>query len=139
MTSIVCYGAAKIAHEQTALSGPIPARVLRAAQFDEFVAQLRRVGQGGRHEPRAADAHPARGRPYRRRGARRSGHRAASTSKAGAAARSPRSEGHACYAGYLGRRLKVGHRYAATITIGTTGYHRTLTLKRPARGADLDC
>ena len=34
------YGAAKHAHEQAALSGPIPARVLRAAQFHEFVGQL---------------------------------------------------------------------------------------------------
>jgi uncharacterized protein YbjT (DUF2867 family) len=34
------YGPAKIAHEQAHLSGPIPARVLRAAQFHELVAQL---------------------------------------------------------------------------------------------------
>jgi uncharacterized protein YbjT (DUF2867 family) len=34
------YGAAKIAHEQAMLAGPIPVRVLRAAQFHEFVAQL---------------------------------------------------------------------------------------------------
>jgi uncharacterized protein YbjT (DUF2867 family) len=34
------YGAAKIAHEQAALSGPVPARVLRSAQFHEFVGQL---------------------------------------------------------------------------------------------------
>jgi len=34
------YGAAKIAHERAMLSGPIPVRVLRAAQFHEFVAQL---------------------------------------------------------------------------------------------------
>jgi uncharacterized protein YbjT (DUF2867 family) len=34
------YGAAKIAHEQASLSGPIPARILRAAQFHEFVSQL---------------------------------------------------------------------------------------------------
>jgi uncharacterized protein YbjT (DUF2867 family) len=34
------YGAAKAAHEQAMLSGPVPARVLRAAQFHEFVAQL---------------------------------------------------------------------------------------------------
>jgi uncharacterized protein YbjT (DUF2867 family) len=34
------YGAAKIAHEQAALAGPVPSRVLRAAQFHEFVAQL---------------------------------------------------------------------------------------------------
>ena len=34
------YGPAKIAHEMAHLSGPIPARVLRAAQFHELVAQL---------------------------------------------------------------------------------------------------
>jgi uncharacterized protein YbjT (DUF2867 family) len=34
------YMAAKLAHERAALAGPIPARILRAAQFHEFVAQL---------------------------------------------------------------------------------------------------
>ena len=34
------YGAAKQAHEQATLSGPIPANILRAAQFHEFVAQM---------------------------------------------------------------------------------------------------
>jgi uncharacterized protein YbjT (DUF2867 family) len=34
------YMAAKVAHERAALAGPIPARILRAAQFHEFVAQL---------------------------------------------------------------------------------------------------
>jgi uncharacterized protein YbjT (DUF2867 family) len=34
------YGAAKVAHEHAVLYGPIPARVLRAAQFHEFVEQL---------------------------------------------------------------------------------------------------
>jgi len=34
------YNAAKVAHEQAHLSGPIPVGVLRAAQFHEFVAQL---------------------------------------------------------------------------------------------------
>jgi uncharacterized protein YbjT (DUF2867 family) len=34
------YGAAKLAHEQASLSGPIPVRILRAAQFHEFVSQL---------------------------------------------------------------------------------------------------
>jgi NAD dependent epimerase/dehydratase family len=33
-------GAAKYAHEQAMLAGPIPVRVLRAAQFHEFVPQL---------------------------------------------------------------------------------------------------
>ena len=34
------YGAAKLAHERATLAGPIPARILRAAQFHEFVPQL---------------------------------------------------------------------------------------------------
>jgi uncharacterized protein YbjT (DUF2867 family) len=41
------YGAAKVAHEQALLSGPLPARVLRAAQFHEFVAQLMEWGTRG--------------------------------------------------------------------------------------------
>ena len=41
------YGAAKIAHEKAMLSGPIPVRVLRAAQFHEFVAQLVEWGRQG--------------------------------------------------------------------------------------------
>ncbi len=41
------YGAAKVAHERAMLSGPIPARVLRAAQFHEFVAQLAEWGRQG--------------------------------------------------------------------------------------------
>jgi uncharacterized protein YbjT (DUF2867 family) len=34
------YSAAKLMHERAHLAGPIPARVLRAAQFHEFVGQL---------------------------------------------------------------------------------------------------
>ncbi len=41
------YGAAKVAHEQAMLSGPIPARILRAAQFHEFVGQLVDWGRQG--------------------------------------------------------------------------------------------
>jgi uncharacterized protein YbjT (DUF2867 family) len=41
------YGAAKVAHEQAILSGPIPARVLRAAQFHEFVGLLVDWGRQG--------------------------------------------------------------------------------------------
>jgi uncharacterized protein YbjT (DUF2867 family) len=41
------YGPAKIAHEQAHLSGPIPVRVLRAAQFHELVAQLVDSGTQG--------------------------------------------------------------------------------------------
>ena len=40
------YGAAKLAHERAALAGPVPARILRAAQFHEFVEVL--MGGGGR-------------------------------------------------------------------------------------------
>jgi uncharacterized protein YbjT (DUF2867 family) len=41
------YGAAKIAHERAILSGPVPARILRAAQFHEFVGQLVEWGRRG--------------------------------------------------------------------------------------------
>src|SRR5438876_8144629 len=41
------YGAAKVAHERAMLSGPIPVRVLRAAQFHEVVAQLVESGRQG--------------------------------------------------------------------------------------------
>lgn len=34
------YNAAKVAHEQALLTGPVPVRILRAAQFDEFVGQM---------------------------------------------------------------------------------------------------
>ena len=34
------YGAAKQAHERASLGGPVPARILRAAQFHELVPQL---------------------------------------------------------------------------------------------------
>jgi uncharacterized protein YbjT (DUF2867 family) len=38
------YNAAKVAHEQAALAGPIPARIVRTAQFHEFVEELMRWG-----------------------------------------------------------------------------------------------
>jgi uncharacterized protein YbjT (DUF2867 family) len=41
------YGAAKLAHEHAALAGPVPARILRAAQFHEFVGQLVDWGRQG--------------------------------------------------------------------------------------------
>lgn len=41
------YMAAKVAHERAMLAGPIPVRVLRAAQFHEFVAQLMEWGRQG--------------------------------------------------------------------------------------------
>jgi uncharacterized protein YbjT (DUF2867 family) len=41
------YGAAKLAHERALRSGPIPVRVVRAAQFHEFVAQLLDWGTQG--------------------------------------------------------------------------------------------
>jgi uncharacterized protein YbjT (DUF2867 family) len=41
------YNAAKVAHERAALAGPIPARVVRAAQFHEFVEQLMQWGTQG--------------------------------------------------------------------------------------------
>jgi uncharacterized protein YbjT (DUF2867 family) len=41
------YGAAKHGHEKAMLAGPIPVRVLRAAQFHEFVPQLLEWGTQG--------------------------------------------------------------------------------------------
>jgi uncharacterized protein YbjT (DUF2867 family) len=41
------YGAAKLAHEQAMLSGPLPVRILRAAQFHEFIEQLVEWGRQG--------------------------------------------------------------------------------------------
>lgn len=41
------YGAAKLAHERAWRAGPIPARIVRAAQFHEFVAQLLDWGTRG--------------------------------------------------------------------------------------------
>jgi uncharacterized protein YbjT (DUF2867 family) len=41
------YGAAKLAHERALLAGSVPARILRAAQFHEFVGQLVEWGTRG--------------------------------------------------------------------------------------------
>jgi uncharacterized protein YbjT (DUF2867 family) len=41
------YGAAKVTHERAHLSGPIPVRILRVAQFHEFVEQLLEWGRQG--------------------------------------------------------------------------------------------
>ncbi len=41
------YNAAKVAHEKAMLAGPIPVRVLRAAQFHELVAQMVEWGTHG--------------------------------------------------------------------------------------------
>lgn len=41
------YGVAKLAHEKAALAGPIPTRILRAAQFHEFVGTLLDWGTQG--------------------------------------------------------------------------------------------
>ena len=41
------YGAAKLAHEQALREGPIPVRIVRAAQFHEFVEALMSWGQQG--------------------------------------------------------------------------------------------
>ena len=48
------YGAAKLAHENAVLAGPLPARILRASQFHEFVEQLLDWGNRGEviHVPR---------------------------------------------------------------------------------------
>jgi len=45
--SVGGYGAAKMAHERATLAGPIPARILRAAQFHELVEMLMGWGRQG--------------------------------------------------------------------------------------------
>ena len=41
------YNAAKVVQERAHLDGPVPARILRAAQFHEFVAELLEWGTQG--------------------------------------------------------------------------------------------
>ena len=41
------YGSAKLAHEQAVLAGPVPARILRVAQFHELVGVLMETGRQG--------------------------------------------------------------------------------------------
>ncbi len=41
------YNAAKVAQEQALLAGPLPVRILRAAQFHEFVSQMMEWGNRG--------------------------------------------------------------------------------------------
>ena len=62
------YGAAKLAHEQAALAGPVPARILRAAQFHEFVEQLIAWGRQGEvsYLPRCAPSWSPPGQSPRR-------------------------------------------------------------------------
>ena len=63
--------AAKKVHEQAVLEGPLPVRILRAAQFHEFVEPLvswTRRENGVRYVPNML--HAAGRRPHRRRGAR---------------------------------------------------------------------
>jgi len=71
------YSAAKCAHEQAALAGPVPAVILRAAQFHEFVEELVNWGRQGKvattsSTSQGAPAEPARNprRPHLRRVAR---------------------------------------------------------------------
>jgi uncharacterized protein YbjT (DUF2867 family) len=45
--SVGGYGAAKLAHEQAVLAGPVPARILRVAQFHELVGVLMDMGRQG--------------------------------------------------------------------------------------------
>jgi uncharacterized protein YbjT (DUF2867 family) len=42
------YGSAKLAHEQAVLAGPVPARILRVAQFHELVGVLIDMGRQGK-------------------------------------------------------------------------------------------
>ena len=95
------YGAAKLAHEQAMLAGPVPALVLRAAQFHEFVPLLIEWGTQGdvAYVPRMRTQLVA-ARTVAR-DARRPGHRArapalrAAVPRGGRAPRGkPRRDGH---------------------------------------------
>ncbi len=67
------YGAAKVAHERAHLDGPVPAHILRASQFHEFVEQLVDWGrQGDVNRVPVMHTQLCRG-PLGRRGARRAG------------------------------------------------------------------
>ena len=46
-TSAGGYGSAKLAHERAVLAGPVPARILRVAQFHELVGVLMDMGRQG--------------------------------------------------------------------------------------------
>ena len=83
------YGLAKLAHEEAMRAGPVPAGILRATQFHEFVAQLLDWGTSGDVGLRAADAHADRRGPGRRPGGRRPARR----TRAGRSIRSPRWPG----------------------------------------------
>lgn len=54
------YGAAKQAHERAMLAGPMPATIVRAAQFHEFVAQL--MAWGAQIRPRCKSRDSSRDR-----------------------------------------------------------------------------
>lgn len=69
------YQAAKLEHEHLSLAGPIPARILRAAQFPRVRPGARRVVPERRREPGSEDANAARRREDGRRGARGDGDR----------------------------------------------------------------
>jgi uncharacterized protein YbjT (DUF2867 family) len=45
--SVGGYGSAKLAHEQAVLAGPVPARILRVAQFHELVGVLMKTSRQG--------------------------------------------------------------------------------------------
>ena len=68
------YSAAKLAHERGACwPGPIPTRDPARRAVPRVRRPARGLGPPGRRELRAEDAHPARRRPGRRRGAGRPG------------------------------------------------------------------
>jgi hypothetical protein len=69
------YNAAKVAHERAMLSGSIPVRILRAAQFHEFVEQLVEWGRQGEVSYVPKMRTQTGRRQDSRRGAGRPGHR----------------------------------------------------------------
>ena len=86
------YGAAKVAHEQANLAGPVPGTHPARGTVPRVRRAARRLGSAGRRRLRAEDAHAARRRPNRRRGARRPRGRAESGAAAIPEIAGPREE-----------------------------------------------
>ena len=86
------YNAAKVVQERTLLEGPLPVRIVRAAQFHEFVEPAGRVDDPGWRRLPARDADAARGCPRRRRSPRRRGRGAGDPERQDHRGRRPRAE-----------------------------------------------
>ena len=89
------YGKAKIAHEQATLGRPDPEPRAAGGAVPRVRGGARRMGPAGRRGLPAGDAHPARRRPDRRRGAGRPRHRRGLRVHGGGGRDDPRDRGAA--------------------------------------------